>query len=331
LLVCRFHRRLPDFELCFDAGVGAETLALVGRSGSGKSTTLGIIAGLMRPDGGIVRLGDRTLVDVAAGTFEPPERRRIGYLLQGYALFPHMTVAQNVAFGLFGLAPTDRKRRVAEALEFLHMTSLAGVHPAQLSGGERQRAALARAVATRPAALLLDEPLAALDVEIRSRLRTELRALLRELRTPVIVVTHDFDDARVLGDRIAALDRGRIVQIGSPAELIAYPADQFVAALTGTNLAAAADGRASRVAFDPWAAAISRTAGGSPYEWPGTIVDMQPLGAQVRISVRGATLMRVDVGAALSEGFGVGDRVFVSALPMDARRIPDPGEETRNG
>jgi ABC-type sulfate/molybdate transport systems ATPase subunit len=209
------------------------------------------------------------------------------------------------------------------------MLGLHGVErarPWELSGGEQQRVALARALVTEPDALLLDEPLAALDVESRSRIRLELRDVLRRLAIPTVVVSHDFDDARVLGDRIAAMDRGRVVQIGTADELAAYPEDDFVATLTGTNLADVSrnGSGASWVAFDPWSVRLSAVPTGSPLEWRGEIIDMRPLGAHVRIALRGPQDLRADVEAAdaVRAGYRVGSVVFASVVADDVRNAP---------
>ena len=205
-----------------------ETVALVGPSGAGKTTVVGVIAGLRRPDSGSVTAGDVTWVDRSAGVDLPPERRRVGLVPQDYALFPHMTVAQNVAFA--GGERTD------ELLERLRIAHLSRERPGGLSGGERQRVALARALARDPAVLLLDEPLAALDAHTRLLVRDELGEILGDLAVPALLVTHDFTDATSLADRIAVIDRGRIRQVGTPAELLAGPADAFVISFTGGNL-----------------------------------------------------------------------------------------------
>ena len=331
MLDCRFRKRLPEFDLDVALTVGRETLALVGRSGGGKSTTLNVIAGLMQPDEGSVRLGGRALADVATRTHLAPESRRIGYVFQHYALFPHLSVHDNVGFGLFHAGRPQRAARVRKALEFLGLGAVERARPWELSGGERQRVALARVLVTEPSALLLDEPLAALDVESRARIRLELRAMLQGFGIPTIVVSHDFDDARVLGDRIAAMHRGRIVQTATAREMAQRPADEFVAALTGTNLAPAADGaRASHIAFDPWAASLSTAPTGAPYEWRGEIADVRPLGAHVRIALHGAAHIRVDVDAAEAAraGYRVGDVVFASVPAHAVRAVPPQQEES---
>ena len=226
------HRRLRLFDLALTLEVGAsETVALVGPSGAGKSTVLRAVAGLISVSGS-VRLGAETWRDSSAGVDLPPERRSVGLVFQEYALFPHLTVRENVAFGA-----RDR-RRVDELLERLRIGGLAGVRPAQLSGGERQRVALARALARAPRVLLLDEPLSALDAHTRSAVRGELHEFLTDTGLPTIVVTHDFEDAAALADRIGVVSEGRLLQAGTASDLLAAPADAFVAGFTGANLLA---------------------------------------------------------------------------------------------
>ncbi|HET9342810.1 MAG TPA: ABC transporter ATP-binding protein [Candidatus Eremiobacteraceae bacterium] len=317
MLDCRFRKRLPEFELDVDFTIREQTLALVGRSGAGKSTLLNIIAGLTRPDSGSVSLDGDALVHVASRIDEPPERRKIGYLFQHYALFPHLNVRDNIGYGLFRVGVAERADRIDRAISLLGLGRVAQARPAELSGGERQRVALARALVTEPKALLLDEPLAALDVESRARIRLELRDVLARLAIPAIVVTHDYDDARLLGDRIAAMHRGRIVQTGTADEMARFPADDFVAALTGTNIATVRSGdgdNGQTIAFDPWSATLSSVPTASRYEWRVEIVDIRPLGAQVRVVARGGTTLRVDINAedAKRAGYAVGDTVFAS-------------------
>jgi ABC-type sulfate/molybdate transport systems ATPase subunit len=223
-----FALGLRAFTLDVALSVEAETVALVGPSGAGKTSVLAVIAGLRRPDRGSVAANDVTWVDRAAGVDLPPERRRVGLVPQDYGLFPHMTVAQNVEFA--GAGRTD------ELLARLRIAHLARERPAQLSGGERQRVALARALARDPAVLLLDEPLAALDAHTRLLVRDELAEILADLEIPTLLVTHDFADATHLADRVAVIDHGHIRQVGTPAELLAEPADGFVITFTGGNL-----------------------------------------------------------------------------------------------
>ena len=221
---------LRAFGLDLSLDVGAETLALVGPSGAGKSSVLRAIAGLLRPARGRIVLDGETWLDTARRLDLPPERRSVGLVFQDYALFPHLSVRRNVAFG----AP-DRNA-VGALLERFRIDGLADARPTDLSGGERQRVALARALARKPRALLLDEPLSALDSHTRATVRGELHDLLASLGLPVILVTHDFEDAATLADRVGVLVDGRLRQVGTPAELGAAPVDPFVARFTGAKL-----------------------------------------------------------------------------------------------
>ncbi|MFL5919473.1 MAG: ABC transporter ATP-binding protein [Gaiellaceae bacterium] len=216
-----------DVELALD--VEGETFALVGPSGAGKTSVLRTVAGLARPRRGIIACRGETWFDSERGVDRRPEQRSVGYVFQEYALFPHLTVAQNVAFG---------GGRVDGLLARLRIEQLASAKPRELSGGERQRVALARALARSPRVLLLDEPMAALDPHTRGTVRAELHDLLRELGLPTLLVTHDFEDASALADRIGVLAEGRLRQVGTPADLLGAPADPFVARLAGANVLA---------------------------------------------------------------------------------------------
>jgi molybdate transport system ATP-binding protein len=223
-----FRLPLRSFALELDLRVGRETFALVGPSGAGKTSVLRVVAGLVRPAAGQVRLGERVLFDAERRIDLAPEERGVGFVFQDYALFPHMTVEQNVAYG--------GRTRALDLLDRFRIAHLAKARPAELSGGERQRVGLARALAREPGVLLLDEPLSALDPHTRAALRVELREILDDLELPVLLVTHDFHDAAVLADRVAAIVDGAVRQEGSPSELIAAPADAFVASFTGANV-----------------------------------------------------------------------------------------------
>jgi len=227
LLSIRFALPLREFRLELALDVEG-VVALVGPSGAGKSSVLSVIAGVVRPPSGRVALDSEVWLDSERGVNLAPDRRRVGLVFQEYALFPHMTVRQNVAYG---------GRQQAEALlERFDLARLADARPAALSGGERQRVALARALAREPGVLLLDEPLASLDSRTRAGVRSELAALLPALGLPTLVVTHDYDDAVALADRIGVLVAGELRQVGAPEELLTRPADAFVAAFTGANL-----------------------------------------------------------------------------------------------
>jgi iron(III) transport system ATP-binding protein len=207
----------------------AAMVALLGPSGCGKTTLLRIIAGLERPEAGEVRIGGATVT--APGTFVVPERRRVGMVFQDWALFPHLTVARNVAYGL--PRPDRRGPRVERALAMVGLEGLGDRMPATLSGGQQQRVALARAVAPQPEVLLLDEPFSNLDASLRVQVRTEVHQLLVELGITTVFVTHDQDEAFVLGDQVAVMNGGRIVQQASPAELYRSPATPWVAGFVG--------------------------------------------------------------------------------------------------
>ncbi|HEY3082497.1 MAG TPA: ABC transporter ATP-binding protein [Chloroflexota bacterium] len=249
LLEVDLVKRLGAFELRPRFAAGPGTIVLFGPSGSGKSLTLAAIAGLLRPDAGRIALGGETLFDRARGVDLPPERRRVGYVPQGYALFPHLSVAENVTYGLRGLPRAEVGRRLDEVLALLGLKGLADRRPRQVSGGQQQRVALARALVVRPRLLLLDEPFAALDAEIRRLLRAELVELQRRLGIAVVFVTHDLGEAHALGEQVALYDRGEVLQVGRIGEVFARPLSLRAAELTGTRnvlpgrvAAASADG-----------------------------------------------------------------------------------------
>jgi len=227
LLRLDFTLPLRDFELTLALEVG-RTVALVGPSGAGKTSALRVVAGLARPAGGRVSLGDETWFDADRRVDLRPEERRVGLVFQEYALFPHLSVRGNVAYG--------GRERVDELMERFQLAHLADTRPERLSGGERQRVALARALARDPAVLLLDEPLSALDAHTRLRVRGELSELLRDLGLPTLLVTHDYEDAAALADEVGVIVDGSLRQLAAPAELVARPRDAFVASLTGANL-----------------------------------------------------------------------------------------------
>jgi molybdate transport system ATP-binding protein len=212
-------------------------LILFGPSGSGKTTVLRCLAGLERPDRGVIRCGQEPWFDAATGIHRPPQQRRLGYLSQDYALFPTYSVEGNIAFGLGELSVAERVRRVADALTLLQLQGLERRKPTQLSGGQQQRVALARAIARRPRVLLLDEPLSALDAPTRLRLQGELRHLLKQLAIPSIVVTHDWGEALALGDRMIVMHEGRVLQAGTPQEIFNRPVTADVARIVGMETA----------------------------------------------------------------------------------------------
>ena len=220
-----------DLEL--DAGDN-RVMVLFGPSGSGKTTILRCLAGLDRPQEGFIRFGEEVWFDRAAGINRPPQQRRLAYVSQDYGLFPHLTVAQNIRFGMDTVA-LHASDRVETILRTVHLEGMAGRFPTQLSGGERQRVALARALARDPRLILLDEPLAALDLPLRDPMRQELRQFLRSIDVPSVVVTHDRVDALTLGDRMAVLSGGYIRQVGPVHEVFSRPIDLAVAASVGVE------------------------------------------------------------------------------------------------
>ena len=207
-----------------------ELMALLGPSGCGKTTTLRIIAGLEAPDTGRVLLGDRDLSEL------PPNRRGLGMVFQDYSLFPHMTVEENVGFGLrmAGVARAEISRRIRAILDLVRLTGLDDRYPNQLSGGQQQRVALARSLVTNPSVLLLDEPLGALDKNLRESMQFELRRIQRRLGITTVMVTHDQEEALTLSDRVAVMHRGRVLQVGSPREVYDFPNSRFVSEFLGT-------------------------------------------------------------------------------------------------
>src|SRR5512132_1624558 len=208
-----------------------EFFTLLGPSGSGKTTCLRMIAGFERPDEGRVELAGRDVTDL------PPYERDVNTVFQDYALFPHMTVGENVEYGLriSGVGKDERRRRASEALEMVRLGGYEKRRPGQLSGGQRQRVALARALVNRPKVLLLDEPLGALDLKLREEMQLELKAIQREVRITFIYVTHDQEEALTMSDRMAVFNNGLIEQVGAPAEVYERPATRFVAGFVGTS------------------------------------------------------------------------------------------------
>jgi molybdate transport system ATP-binding protein len=295
------HIPLRDFALDVELEVGREVVALVGPSGAGKTTLLRAVAGLA-PASGRIQAGGETWLDSARRVRRTPEERRVGLVFQDYALFPHLSVRANVEFG--------RGARRDGLLERFGLAGLAGAKPAELSGGERQRVALARALATDPTVLLLDEPLAALDAQTRTTVRLELHKLLLEANRPTLVVTHDFEDAATLASRVGVLVNGRLRQLGTPAELVAEPADAFVARLTGANvlwgeakrvgdlteitlaggerIRSADPGKGEVAAFVyPWDVTVSRAAteDSAQNHVSGQVATIAPLGNRVRVQI----------------------------------------------
>src|SRR5262245_54917847 len=237
------HLAVDSLSLGVEKG---EFVSLLGPSGCGKTTTLQMIAGFVEPTGGAIRLEGRDLLAIK------PSRRGLGIVFQSYALFPHMTVTENVAFGLEmqGVVAAERAKRVGETLELVGLAAFASRFPRQLSGGQQQRVALARALVIRPQILLLDEPLSNLDAKLREEMQIELRQIQRTVGTTTILVTHDQAEAMALSDRLVVMNHGRAEQIGPPHEAYERPATPFVASFLGrTNLVGGATVRPEKISF----------------------------------------------------------------------------------
>ncbi len=228
-------RQLRDFALDVRLSVECgETLVLIGENGAGKSTVLNLISGILTPDRGEITLGERTLFSSERGINISTESRNVGHLFQSYALFPHMTVAENVAFGLRcrRAAKPEIAAAVTEHLTAMRLTDLADINVGRLSGGQRQRVALARALVLEPELLLLDEPLAAVDMRAKSSMRKELREQIANAGIPCIVVTHTLQDVLELADRLCLIEGGRVAADGAPEEVLGMRENGFIASFT---------------------------------------------------------------------------------------------------
>ncbi|HHC07613.1 MAG TPA: ABC transporter ATP-binding protein [Actinobacteria bacterium] len=308
-----------------------EVLALLGPSGCGKTTLLRVVAGLEAPEDGRLVVDGELLV--GPGTFVPPERRRIGMVFQDWALFPHLTVAKNVAFGL----ERGESERVAAALEMVGLAGLADRYPDELSGGQRQRVALARALAPRPRVVLFDEPFSNLDAALRARVRAEVVALVREVGTTAIFVTHDQEEAFALGDRVAVMREGRILQVGTPTELYRRPVSPWVATFVGEAnlLPGAARGEVVETLVGPLPLADPLEGScrvvvrpehleiGNGYLGLVTGVEFYGHDTSYRVAVGDAT---VSVRSIAAPRFGIGDRVALTYVGPPVVAYPAPAE-----
>ena len=354
-LLVDIRHRLSRLGLRVGLELGAETLALVGPSGAGKTSLLRAIAGLIRPDEGRISFRGREWFDSVARVHAPPEARSVGMVFQDLALFPHLTVLDNVAYG-FRARRSGRhegRRRAAELLDRFGIPHLARERPRSLSGGEAQRVAVARAVGADPGLLLLDEPLSALDPLTKARVSVDLWTHLRDLGLPTIVVSHDFADVVGLADRVAVMEAGHIVQAGSSHDLLEGPTTPFVAALTGVNyfpgMAAPhgdlteirstegdaiflssewATGPVGVVVF-PWEVALSFGApGGSAMNrLGGPVRRVSGVGNRVRITVGSSPPIVVELTDESVHRLGIGPGVPVVASwkATGTRVIPRPG------
>jgi putative spermidine/putrescine transport system ATP-binding protein len=268
-----------------------EFFTMLGPSGSGKTTTLRLIAGFERPDEGTISLRGR---DVSA---DPPYARDVNTVFQDYALFPHMTVGENVAYGLKirRVPRAERRTRVDEALETVRLEGYGGRRPAQLSGGQRQRVALARALVNRPQVLLLDEPLGALDLKLRQEMQIELKRIQREVGITFIYVTHDQDEALTMSDRLAVFNQGKIEQVGPPAEVYEHPRTEFVAGFVGVSNLLEREGATISVRPEK----IRILAEGEPEE-PGTQVERGTIREVVYAGMATRYIVELDAGGELT-------------------------------
>jgi molybdate transport system ATP-binding protein len=338
-----------DVTLAVPAG---ECLAIAGPSGAGKTSVLRAVAGLLAPEAGHVRCAEDVWFDREAGVDLAPERRRVGYLFQEYALFTHLSAWRNVAYGLRGMSRAARRERAHELLERFGIGALADARPATLSGGERQRVALARALAPRPSVLLLDEPLSALDTRTRGAAGRELGAVLREADVPALLVTHDFTEAALLGDRVAVMEAGHIAQEGTAAELAAAPASAFVADLTGavvlTGTAGAGEGGLTLVTLDgggsvtatepgegrvavsvyPWEIALepagTASTGSAQNHLAAEVVSVTAIGNRVRVGLAAPQPLTAEITGPAVERLQIapGQRVVASWKATAARVVP---------
>ncbi len=290
-----------------------EFFTLLGPSGSGKTTTLRIIAGFEQPDTGRVTLGG---VDI---TGEPPYARDVNTVFQDYALFPHMTVAENVGYGLKvkGTARRERHAQVAEVLRTVRLDGYGGRKPIQLSGGQRQRVALARSIVNRPKVLLLDEPLGALDLKLRQEMQVFLKSLQRELGMTFLYVTHDQEEALTMSDHVAVFNDGRIEQVGTPSEVYERPATEFVAGFVGTSNILERGGR--RISVRPERIELDKNGEAA------TVTDVVFVGAFTRVLVDTdtgdrLTVVRKNDGSTIEPGA----RVHLSWRDGDAYEIAQP-------
>jgi molybdate transport system ATP-binding protein len=226
-------RENPSFSMHCSFDADSDFVVLFGCSGSGKTTALRCIAGLEKPDSGIIKINDTVYFDSKNKINLPPQKRQIGYMFQENALFPHMNVRQNIEFGLKGLSSSAKAKRVDEMLALMEIEELEFAYPEELSGGQKQKVALARALAPDPEILLLDEPFSALDTVVRLKLRKELRTIQKKLGIPVIFITHDPVEAFTMAEKMVVFDNGRVQQLGSPEEVFYHPKTRYVAELVG--------------------------------------------------------------------------------------------------
>ncbi len=302
---------LRSFRLGLTLRVGSTT-ALVGPSGSGKTTVLRAVAGLVKPESGRIACDETVWFDGERNVCLPPEERRVGLVFQDYALFPHLTVRQNIEY--------SRGQKADEYLDRFGIRHLERAHPGALSGGERQRVAVARALAREPRVLLLDEPLSALDAHTKTDVRSGLHDLLHGLAIPVLLVTHDFEDAAALADQVGVIVDGGLRQTGTPAELVSGPSDPFVASFTGANLLhglVEATGETTRIRLDDGTAITTAGTGRGEivlavYPWDVTVSTAPPHDSAMNV-----------IGGPIRSIAELGNRVRVTIGPISAEITAD--------
>lgn len=341
----RLERLNLDAVLSVQAG---EVAALLGPNGAGKSTVLRALSGLLRLDGGKVELDGTVLEEPAKHIRVAPEKRPVGLMFQEYLLFPHLSAVENVAFGLRarGIDRRAARERAAAALERLGVAKVAEARPGNMSGGQQQRVAMARAMVTEPKLLLLDEPLAALDVSTKTDVRRQLRATLRESQAANVMVTHDLLDAVALADRMFVIEDGGIAQSGTPAEVTARPKSRYVADLVGVNLLRGT-ARGTALELDsggrlvtgqemsgqmlavvaPHDVSVTRDrpdGESSPNVWPGQIGAVDLMGDRVRVRVDGTPAITAEVTPAAVDALNLdaGGQLWASVPPTSIHPYP---------
>jgi molybdate transport system ATP-binding protein len=301
VLSVRIRKKVPQtFELDVSFTIGAGISILFGASGAGKTTLLDCVAGILSPDAGNIAVGAGALFDSERRINLPAQQRNVGYVFQDLALFPHMTVESNVAYGLSGLTAQARRARSAAMLELLRISHLIKRHPAELSGGERQRVALARALVLKPSILLLDEPLSGLDLPVRMKIADDLRQCIKDSAIPVLYVTHNRDEVFALGEEMLVIERGRIIAQGTPHQVMSAPRSETVAQLAGFENV-----------FDAQVASI--------HEERGTMTcHTVPENVEIETPLVGA-----EVGSELRVGISAGDILLATSAPagLSARNV----------
>jgi len=323
----RIRKQLtPSFELDVASSLHRGITILFGASGAGKTTFLDCIAGLSTPDSGRIAFGNTVFFDSEKRMNVPARQRRVGYVFQDLALFPHLTVEANVAYGLAGISADERKGRVEGTLDSLGIARLRNRRPAQLSGGERQRAALARALVTEPSILLLDEPLAALDLPVRMKIADDLRRLVQDLPIPVLYVTHNRDEVFMLGETLLVLENGKLIAQGTPHQVLSAPRGETVAQLAGfenifdAQVTSIHEERGTMTCHVNSSKDAEATQECSPRRkpWVGAAESQAPEGRKnTTTTIELETpLVRAEIGTNLRVGISAGDILLATSAPV---------------